>query len=67
LAWSTCNIAVDGLRFFYHVTLKRDRSTFSIPASRQPAKVPHILSTHDVRRILAATSNLKHHVMLATA
>jgi len=65
-AWSTCNIAVHGLRFFYHVTLKRDRSTFSIPASRQPAKVPHILSTDDVRRILAATSNLKHHVMLAT-
>jgi hypothetical protein len=35
-AWSTCNIAVHGLRFFYHVTLKRDRSTFSIPAPRQP-------------------------------
>jgi len=65
-AWSTCNIAVHGLRFFYHVTLKRDRTTFSIPAPRQPAKVPHILSTDDVRRILAATSNLKHHAMLAT-
>jgi integrase/recombinase XerD len=65
-AWSTCNIAVHGLRFFYHVTLKRDRTTFTIPASRQPAKVPHILSTDDVRRILAATANPKHHVMLAT-
>ena len=66
-AWSTCNIAVHGLRFFYHVTLKRDRATFAIPASRQPAKVPHILSTDDVRRILAATANPKHHAMLATA
>ena len=66
-AWSTCNIAVHGLRFCYHVTLKRDRSTFSIPTSRQPARIPHILSTDDVRRILAATSNPKHHAMLATA
>jgi site-specific recombinase XerD len=46
--------------------LKRDRTSFSIPAPRQPVKVPHILSTDDVRRILAATSNAKHHVMLAT-
>jgi site-specific recombinase XerD len=66
-AWSTVNIAVHGMRFLYHVTLKHDQVAFSIPAGRQPAKVPHILSTDDVRRILAATSNLKHHVMLATA
>jgi len=65
-AWSTVNIAVHGMRFLYHVTLKHDQVAFSIPAGRQPAKVPHILSTDDVRRILAATSNLKHHVMLAT-
>lgn len=49
------------------MTLKRDRAAFAIPASRQPAKVPHILSTDDVRRILAATANSKHHAMLATA
>ena len=36
-AWNTCNIVVHGLRFFYHVTLKRDRTTFSIPGGRQPA------------------------------
>jgi integrase/recombinase XerD len=66
-AWSTVNIAVHGLRFLYHVTLKHDRVAFSIPAPRQPAKVPHILSTDDVRRILAATANPKHHAMLATA
>jgi integrase/recombinase XerD len=33
-AWSTCNIVVHGLRFFYHTTLKRDRITFTIPSSR---------------------------------
>jgi integrase/recombinase XerD len=65
-AWSTVNIAVHGMRFLYHVTLKHDHVTFSIPAGRQPAKLPHILSTEDVRRILAATTNARHHAMLAT-
>ena len=39
-SWSTCNIVVHGLRFFYHDTLKRDRTTFCIPAPRQPGKLP---------------------------
>lgn len=65
-AWSTVNIAVHGLRFFYHVTMKRGAVTFSIPAPRQPAKRPHILSAADVRRILAATPHPRHHAMFAT-
>lgn len=66
-AWSTVNIAVHGLRFLYHVTLQRDRMAFSIPSGHAPAKLPHILSTDDVRRILAAaTPNVRHHAMLAT-
>ena len=28
-AWNTCHIVVHGLRFFYHTTLKRERTTFS--------------------------------------
>ena len=36
LSWSTCNIVVCGLRFFYHITLKRDRTTLRPPShSRQ--------------------------------
>lgn len=65
-AWSTVNIAVHGMRFFYHVTLKRDAMTFSIPSGHAPATLPHILSTDDVRRMLAATTNVRHHAMLAT-
>ena len=30
------HIVVHGLRFFYHTTLKRDRTTFAIPGPRQP-------------------------------
>src|SRR6266852_5542387 len=44
-SWSTCNVVANGLRFFFHTTLKRDRTTFTIPAPRQRQKLPAILLT----------------------
>lgn len=66
-AWSTCNIAVHGLKFLYHTTLKRDRTTFTIPAPRQPSKLPAILSREEVQRLIAHAPSLKHRTMLLTA
>ena len=66
-AWNTCNIVVHGLRFFYHVTLKRERTTFTIPAGRQPATLPEILSREDIQRLLAATTSPKERALVATA
>jgi site-specific recombinase XerD len=66
-AWSTCNIAVQGLKFLYHTTLKRDRTTFTIPAPRQPSKLPAILSQEEVHRVIAHAANLTHRTMLLTA
>lgn len=67
LSWSTCNIVVSGLRFFYHITLKRDRTTFSIPSPRQSGKLPIVLSREEVQRLLAHAANPKHRTMLMTA
>lgn len=66
-AWSTCNIAVSAFRFLYHVTLKRDRTAFSIPAGRQPSTLPEILSREEVQRIIAATRTGKHRALVLTA
>ena len=66
-AWNTCNIVVHGLRFFYHVTLKRDRTTFSIPGGRQPSRLPEILSRDEVQRLLAAGQTRKDRVVLTAA
>jgi integrase len=66
-AWSTCNIVVNGLRFFYHTTLKRDRTTFSIPSPRQSGKLPIVLSREEVQRLLTHAANQKHRTMLRTA
>lgn len=65
-AWSTCNMVVHGLRFFYHTTLKRDPTTFSIPARRQPSRLPALLSREEIQRLIAQAPNLKHRTMILT-
>ena len=65
-SWNTCHIVVHGLRFLYLTTLKRDRTTFSIPSMRQPGKLPAILSRVEVERIFTHAAPLKHRTMLMT-
>ena len=65
-SWSPCNIMVNALRFLYHTTLKRDRTTFCIPSPRQPGKLPALLSRVEVRHLIAHAANLKHRTMLMT-
>ena len=65
-SWSTCNIVVHGLRFLYHETLRRDRTTFSIPSPRQPGKLPALLSREEVQHLIAHATNFKHRTMLMT-
>ncbi len=66
-SWSTCHLIMHGLRFFYHTTLRRDRTSFRIPTMRQPGKLPALLSWEDVQRLIAHAANLKHRTMLMTA
>ena len=65
-SWSTCNITVNALRFLYHTTLKRDRTTFCVPSPRQPGRLPAILSRDEVERLIAHAANPKHRTMLLT-
>ena len=65
-SWNTCHIVVHGLLFLYHTTLKRARTTFSIPSMRQPGKLPVILSREDVQCVVTHTTNLKHRTMILT-
>lgn len=66
-SWSTCNIVVQALRFFYHTTLKRDRMTFTVPSPRRPGTLPAILSRGEVERVIAHAPKLKYRTMLLTA
>lgn len=65
-SWSTCNIAAQAFRFFYHVTLGRDCAKFELPLAKQPKRLPEILSRAEVARLIEAPPNPKHRLLLAT-
>lgn len=67
LAWSSCNIAAQGLRFFYRVTLKRSETQFAVPYARQPQKLPQILSREEVAALIERTRDLKQRAILMVA
>jgi len=66
LAWSSCNIAAQGLKFFYRVTLKRTEAQFGIPTARQPQKLPQILAREEVSRLIERTMHPRHRAILMT-
>ncbi len=67
LSWSSCNVAVYGLRFFYHQTLGREKTTFHVPGPRKPSRLPEILSREEVARLFIHTGLPRHRVLLMTA
>jgi site-specific recombinase XerD len=67
LAWSSCNVAAQGLRFFYRVTLKKSEAQFAIPHARQPQKLPQILAREEIEALFQKTVNPKHRAILMVA
>jgi site-specific recombinase XerD len=67
LSYSTCSIAANAFRFFYHVTLGRDRVEFEVPRPKMPQRLPEILSREEVSRLLEAPPLARHRFLLATA
>ena len=67
LSWSSCNVAVYALRFFYYKTLGREYARFEIPGPRKPSKLPEILSREEVTRLLDHAGSPRDRVLLMTA
>lgn len=67
LAWSSCNIVVQALKFFYHTTLRRDRMTFIIPRQHAPSKLPEMLSREEILALFDVAPLPKHRLLLMTA
>lgn len=65
LAGSTCNGKVSALHFFYRKVLGQEDFDLNVRCKR-PAKLPEPLSREEVVRLLGATKNLKHRVLLMT-
>jgi len=67
LTWSSMNVAVHGLRFFFHITLKRERTSFVIPRARQRPHLPDILGKEELERLFAMTPSDKHRMIFRAA
>ena len=65
-SWSTLNVAISAFRFFYRITVGRDADevNLTVPRTRSKRRLPTVLSTEEVARLLEAASNLKHRVLL---
>lgn len=64
---ASLNSAISGLKFFFTVTLDREEVMAKMQPVHLPSKLPVILSREEVRRLIAATRNLKHQTALALA
>ncbi len=67
VAWSTYNVTLCALRFFYQTTLGRTALLDGIPCPREPKRLPVVLSREEVGRFLAAAGRIKSRVMLTLA
>ena len=64
---TTINQTLTGLRFFYQTTLSRPEVLTKVSSIREPQRLPMILSTAEVARLLDAAKNLKHKAALSVA
>ena len=66
VAWSTFNLQVCAIRFFYQRVLEVDWSVEQIPYQRTGKRLPVVLSKEEVVSLLGAVTNLKHRAILMT-
>lgn len=63
VSWSTYIQATAALRFFYIKTLGQAFMAEKIPFPKRPRFLPTVLSQDEVRRLLDATTSLKHRAL----
>jgi site-specific recombinase XerD len=61
------NAAITGLKFFFSVTLDRGAMMAKMQHVFVPRTLPIVLSREEVKRLIAASDNLKHQTALSVA
>jgi integrase/recombinase XerD len=63
----TVNVSATALRFFFRVTLRRHDLAEEVVSTREPRRLPIVLSPEEVARLLASATNIKHKALLSLA
>ena len=63
----TVNVSATALRFFFKITLKRRDLAEEVVSTREPRRLPVVLSPEEVGRLLASARNIKHKALLSLA
>ena len=63
----TVNVSATALRFFFRVTLRRHDLAEEVVSTREPRRLPIVLSPEEVARLLASATNIKHQALLSLA
>jgi integrase/recombinase XerD len=63
----TVNVSATALRFFFRVTLRRHDLAEEVVSTREPRRLPIVLSQEEVARLLASATNIKHKALLSLA
>ena len=65
-AWSSCNQAAAGLKFFYTKTLGWDVLHLNLPPRTGRSQLPQVLSIEELQRLFTRAKNPRHRVLLMT-
>src|ERR1700761_6421209 len=63
----TVNVSATALRFFFKITLKRRDLAEEVVSTREPRRLPVVLSPEEIGRLLASAKNIKHKALLSLA
>ncbi len=66
LTYSTCNVAISAFKLFYNDILGQGEIRLKIPLRKTTKRLPEVLSTREIERVLGVEMNPKHRTLLMT-
>ncbi|WP_298343588.1 tyrosine-type recombinase/integrase [uncultured Algibacter sp.] len=58
------NGKINAVKFYFEQVIHRPKMFFDIPRPKKPSTLPKLLSKYEIKRIIDATTNLKHKVAI---
>ena len=66
LSGASCQLYLNAVKFLYREVLKWPAQELAVQVPKKPQRIPELLTRTEVSRIVRATENLKHRMLLGT-